>query len=157
MASCGPPPPRAAATPAAAATTAQHVLLQHSVLPQNTLLQHLLSSKENASTSSNILAAASHATAAAVLIPGTYERESCCNVRSENVPCLGLLHEVTPGVRSRDEPGQERHAACVAETPRSVVCTPTTVPMLGQDICTCLLYTSPSPRDLSTSRMPSSA
>ena len=24
-------------------------------------------------------------------------------------------------------------------------------------ICTCLLYTSPSPRDLSTSRMPSSA
>ena len=25
------------------------------------------------------------------------------------------------------------------------------------DLCTCLLYTSPSPRDLSTSRMPSSA
>ena len=25
------------------------------------------------------------------------------------------------------------------------------------DACTCLLYTSPSPRDLSTSRMPSSA
>ena len=28
---------------------------------------------------------------------------------------------------------------------------------LGPDIYTCLLYTSPSPRDLSTSRMPSSA
>ena len=28
---------------------------------------------------------------------------------------------------------------------------------LGLDIYTCLLYTSPSPRDLSTSRMPSSA
>ena len=26
-----------------------------------------------------------------------------------------------------------------------------------EDECTCLLYTSPSPRDLSTSRMPSSA
>ena len=25
------------------------------------------------------------------------------------------------------------------------------------DVCICLLYTSPSPRDLSTSRMPSSA
>ena len=25
------------------------------------------------------------------------------------------------------------------------------------DVCSCLLYTSPSPRDLSTSRMPSSA
>ena len=27
----------------------------------------------------------------------------------------------------------------------------------GDPLCTCLLYTSPSPRDLSTSRMPSSA
>ena len=27
----------------------------------------------------------------------------------------------------------------------------------GEDFITCLLYTSPSPRDLSTSRMPSSA
>ena len=27
----------------------------------------------------------------------------------------------------------------------------------GDAFCTCLLYTSPSPRDLSTSRMPSSA
>ena len=28
---------------------------------------------------------------------------------------------------------------------------------LARDLITCLLYTSPSPRDLSTSRMPSSA
>ena len=27
----------------------------------------------------------------------------------------------------------------------------------GEEVCICLLYTSPSPRDLSTSRMPSSA
>ena len=30
-------------------------------------------------------------------------------------------------------------------------------PAVGKQIATCLLYTSPSPRDLSTSRMPSSA
>ena len=29
--------------------------------------------------------------------------------------------------------------------------------LLGQAVSVCLLYTSPSPRDLSTSRMPSSA
>ena len=28
---------------------------------------------------------------------------------------------------------------------------------IGKYLCDCLLYTSPSPRDLSTSRMPSSA
>ena len=32
----------------------------------------------------------------------------------------------TPGLL----PGQERHAACVAETARSVACTPTTEPRL---------------------------
>ena len=32
--------------------------------------------------------------------------------------------------RPRDEPGQGRHATWVAETARSVVCTPTTVPRL---------------------------
>ena len=49
----------------------QYVLLQLPVLLQYTLLQHPLSSKGNASTSGDILAAASHATAAAVLIPGS--------------------------------------------------------------------------------------
>ena len=29
--------------------------------------------------------------------------------------------------------------------------------MILMDVCTCLLYTSPSPRDISGSRMPSSA
>ena len=48
----------------------QHVLLQHPVLLQYVLLQHPLSSKGNVSTSNDILAAGSHATAAAVLIPG---------------------------------------------------------------------------------------
>ena len=34
---------------------------------------------------------------------------------------------------------------------------PQTFDNLFDNICNCLLYTSPSPRDLSTSRMPSSA
>ena len=41
--------------------------------------------------------------AAAVLIPGstsTHEGERRCNFRSEDVPCLGLLHEVAPAVPS---------------------------------------------------------
>ena len=33
----------------------------------------------------------------------------------------------------------------------------TTVEVVQLDVTACLLYTSPSPRDLSTSRMPSSA
>ena len=48
--------------------------------------------------------------------------------------------------------------------PSMAIATPTNNPPLtlnhlsgGQQDCTCLLYTSPSPRDLSTSRMPSSA
>ena len=31
------------------------------------------------------------------------------------------------------------------------------IALLGEEVYNCLLYTSPSPRDLSTSRMPSSA
>ena len=46
------------------------------------------------------------------------------------------------------------HVGC--ETGHCGVCT---VTLNGKSVksCTCLLYTSPSPRDLSTSRMPSSA
>ena len=119
MASCGPPSPRAAATPGDAAIHAAATPLP---------------SKDNASTSSDILAADSHAKAAAVLIPGstsnTHEGERRCNFRSEYVPCLGLLMNLHRRFRSPDEPGQERHAACVAETASSVVCKPTTVPRL---------------------------
>ena len=86
----------------------QRVLLQHKVLLQFTLLQHSLSSKDNASTRVDILAAASHATAAtAVLIPvsTSTHMKRCCNVRSEDVPYLGLLHEVAPALPS---PGRTR-------------------------------------------------
>ena len=110
----------------------QHVLLQHPVLLQYTLLKHPLSSKDNASTSSDILAPASHATAAAaVLIPGstsTHMKPRCFVQKMS--PVWAYFTKIHRRFRPRDEPGQERHAACVAETARSVVSTPTTVPML---------------------------
>ena len=124
----------------------QHVLLQHPVLLQYTLLQHpvllqykllqhpLLSSKFNASTSSDILAPASHDTAAAVLIPGSTSTHMKVNVAAtfgqKMSPISAYFTKLHRRFRPRDEPGQKRHAACVAETARSVVCTPTTVPRL---------------------------
>ena len=58
--------------------------------------------KDNVSTSSDYLAAASHATAAAVLFPGSTltHMKLRCNSQSEDVPCLGLLHEIAPAVPS---------------------------------------------------------
>ena len=112
----------------------QHVLLQHPVLLQYTLLQHPLSSKDNASTSSDILAAASHATAAAVLIPGSTSTPMKVNVAATcgqtMSPVWVYFTKLHRRFCPRDEPGQERHAACVAETARMIVCTPTSVPRL---------------------------
>ena len=110
----------------------QRVLLQHPVLLQYTLLQHPLSSTENASTSSDILAAASHATAAAVLISGSTSTHMKVNVAAtfgqKMSPVWAYFTKLHRRFRPRDEPGQERDAACVAETASSVVCAPTTVP-----------------------------
>ena len=110
----------------------QHVLPQHPVLLQYTLLQHPLSSKDNANTSSDILAAGSHATAAAALIPGSTSTHTKVNVAAtlgqKMSSVSAYFTKLHRRFRPRDEPGQERHAACVAETARSVVCTPTTVP-----------------------------
>ena len=139
MAPCGPPPPRDAATPAAAAVTNSSSTCcskQYPVLLQYTLQQHPLSSKDNASTSSDILAAASHATstAAAVPIPGSTSTHMKVNVAATFVqkmsPVWAYFTKRHRRFRPRGEPGQERHAACVVETARDVVCTPTTVPRL---------------------------
>ena len=112
----------------------QHVPLQHPVLLQYTLLQHPLSSKDNASTSSDTLAAGSHATAAAVLIPGSASTHMKMNAAAtfgqKMSPVWAYFTKSHRRFHPRDEPGQERHAACVAETARRVVCTPTTVPRL---------------------------
>ena len=92
----------------------------------------LLSIKCNASTSSDILAAASHSTAAAVLIPGSTSTHMKVNVAAtfgqKMSPVWAYFTTLHWRFRPRDEPEQERHAACVAETARCVVCTPATVP-----------------------------
>ena len=112
----------------------QHVLQQHLLLLQYTLLPHPLSSKDNASASSDILAAGSHATAAAALIPGSASTHMEVSVAAtfgqKMSPVWAYFTKLHRRFRPRDEPGQDRHAACVAETARSVVCTPTTLPRL---------------------------
>ena len=110
------------------------VLLQHPVMLQCTLLQNPISGKDNANTSSDIMAAASHATSAAVLIPGSTSTNIKVNVAAtfgrKMSPVWAHLTKLHRRFRPRDEPRRERHAACVAETARSVVCAPTTVPRL---------------------------
>ena len=82
-----------------------YVLLQRpsaATVHRFTLLQYPRPSKNTGSTISDILTAASQATEAAALIPGltSIHTERPCNVRSEDVPCLALLHEVAPVVPS---------------------------------------------------------
>ena len=82
-----------------------------------------------------ILATASRATAAAgVLIPGSTSTHMKVNAAAtfgqKMSPIRAYFTKLHRRFRPRDEPGQERHAACIAEMARSVVCTPTTVPRL---------------------------
>ena len=51
----------------------------------------------------------------------------------------------------------EAFAAAISDAKRSVRCCTVCQNLTDAEVCPCLLYTSPSPRDLSTSRMPSSA
>ena len=57
----------------------------------------------------------------------THEGERHCNFRSEDVPCLGLLREVTPGVPSAGRTRARTSCRLRRQTALSVVCTPTTV------------------------------
>ena len=50
-----------------------------------------------------------------------------------------------------------KHGAIAVDTPKDVAEKSDIVITVVKDASACLLYTSPSPRDLSTSRMPSSA
>ena len=71
------------------------------------------------------------------------------NIQQIQQAAQGWSIEVTPAGATKID----SFAACLApETTVNVTFLPGTDPME-----TCLLYTSPSPRDLSTSRMPSSA
>ena len=111
------------------------MLFQHRVPLQYTLLQHPLSSKDNASTSGDIFTAASHATAAsAALIPGSTSTHIKVNVAAtfgqKMSSVWAYFTKLHRRFRPRDEPGQERHAACVTETASGIVCSSTTVPRL---------------------------
>ena len=55
-----------------------------------------------------------------------HESEHRCNFRSRDAPCLGQLHEVLTRGYVRTEPAKNVNPACVAETARSALCTPTT-------------------------------
>ena len=81
-----------------------------------------------------ILAAASDVVTAAVVIPGSTSTHMKVNVAvtfgQKMAPVWAYFMKLHRRCRPRDEAGQERHAACVAEMARSVVCTPTTVPRL---------------------------
>ena len=86
------------------------VLLQHPALLQYTLLQHPLSSKDNARTSSDFLAAASHATTAAVLIPGSTSTHMKVNVAAtfgqKMSPIWAYVTKLHRRLYMRDKPGQ---------------------------------------------------
>ena len=74
----------------------------------------------------------------------------------------GLGDITLPAVRATDNPGEVGLVDVVLVTVKSGQtdeAVELTKPMMGKNtaVITCLLYTSPSPRDLSTSRMPSSA
>ena len=72
--------------------------------------------------------------AAAVLIPGSTSAHMKVNVAAtfgqKISPVWAYFTKLHRRFRPRDESGQERHAACVAETARGVVCIPTMVPRL---------------------------
>ena len=72
-------------------------------------------------------------------------RPSRLKITYDGVPALNLI--TTPVWLHVDQPDERRVTSYpISETPLSLILTDP-----------CLLYTSPSPRDLSTSRMPSSA
>ena len=133
MAPCGPPPPRAAAARAAAAATAA---ARAAAKPGATAIHAAATSsiEQIYRQYSDVLAATSHATAAAVLISGSTSTHMKANVAAtfgeKMFPAWAYFTKLHRRFRPRGEPGQERHAACVAETARSVVCTPSTVPRL---------------------------
>ena len=104
MASCGSPPPPAAATPAAAAAAATAAAaraaatLGAAAMHRVTLLQHPLSSKDNAYCGGGFPSYNSSSS----LTPGSTstQMKRRCNFRSEDLPCLGPLHEVARAVPS---------------------------------------------------------
>ena len=79
-------------------------------------------------------------------------------VSNEDDALVTVIDTVTDKVLGQIEVGIEPEGMAVSPDGKWAVNTSETTNMLHWiDTSTCLLYTSPSPRDLSTSRMPSSA
>lgn len=86
------------------------------------------------------MAAASHATPAAVLIHHSTKTNVEVTIAATYRLKMSHVWAYFPILHRRlhpwDEPEQARHAVRVTETPKNVVCTPTTVPRLGSSIST---------------------
>ena len=72
---------------------------------------------------------------------------------------LDFLHQHLSlfGTKKGCDHGQCGACTVIADGKRINACLVFAFQLEGAEVTTCLLYTSPSPRDLSTSRMPSSA
>ena len=107
---CGPPPPRVAATTPGAGAGAMHSAATPAID---------VSCGESKYIANTVILrrGLTMLTAAAVLMPGPtsiHEGRRRFNFRSEVVPSMGLLSEVSRAVPSTGRTGQERHAACIA-------------------------------------------
>ena len=85
---------------------------------------------------------------------GTLDDEPYHVSGAESLVAPGMIEQTVAGLTQRAlAPGHTVKARQVRVSLDQLDVEPTVIPALP----TCLLYTSPSPRDLSTSRMPSSA
>ena len=105
MASCGPPPPRPAATPAVAATASARAAATPGAAAMHaagtpSIEQRLRQYKQCYFGGGFPLYYISSSPHPRFDIDTHEEGERRRNFRSEDVPCLGLLHEVAPAVRS---------------------------------------------------------
>ena len=78
-----------------------------------------------------------------------------------NAQSVGVLEEVVVTAQKKEENLQETPIAITAITESTIddldLANVVDLAGMAPNVHICLLYTSPSPRDLSTSRMPSSA
>ena len=78
------------------------------------------------------------------------------SLRVQSPAAASKLKEFIAAAAEKDNPGNSRPAAAMA-IPRPSLKPPYPLYVAPLPLCTCLLYTSPSPRDRQKSRMPSSA
>ena len=129
MASCG-PPPRAAATPAAATAVARAAATPGAAATHaaaTSSIEQIERQYKQRYFGGGFPRYSSSSPHPRFDID-THEGESTCGQKMS--PVWAYFTKLYRRFRPRDELGQKRHAACVAEMARSVACTPTTVPRL---------------------------